>query len=450
MCPQAKLASSAIDKSATATSPWQDAVEKAKQNQTIAGRPAKGECMNLYSNPAMIDSGLDSRSISFENPTGTRGAGGMAHGGRKGAPNRRIEPGEKLVLADIEGPGQVRHIWMTFRPMRPEHMRAVWIEVYYDDLDQPSISVPCVDFFGLPHGRPVHYVSALTAVQQGRGYNAYFPMPFRDRMRFEFTNGSDQTLHLYYQIDYTLERRLPPGIGYLHATFRRENPTVLRQDFVIAEGFEGPGRFLGCAVGIRVFDDDMDWYGEGEFKVYRDGDRDYPTICGTGLEDYVGTAWGLEDHTAFYQGAPLWVVEDPSAVRPKPDLVGFYRWHLPDPILFQKEIRVTIQQIGAMGVPLGQEHLLEKYQPAGEGWMTPDKFPEFANFPMAAFGIAERTDDYCATAFVYCEKPQAVPRLDVAAAVADVHRAAYEKPTRMELMLEAMLTGELPDELSTD
>ena len=112
--------------------------------------------MNEFDHPARIDPNITSRSISFENPTGARGAGGTAYDGRKGAPNKRVQPGEKVVLASIDGPAQVRHIWMTFRPMPPEEMRAVWLEAYYDGSDEPSISVPCVDFFGLPHGRPVH------------------------------------------------------------------------------------------------------------------------------------------------------------------------------------------------------------------------------------------------------------------------------------------------------
>ena len=146
---------------------------------------------------ACIDTELDCRSISFENPTGARGAGGTALGGRKGAPAKMMPPGHHEVLADIEGPGQIRHIWMTFPHAPPEDMRGIFQEVYYDDLDQPSISVPCMDFFGLPHGRPVHYVSALTAVQEGRGLNAYFPMPFRRRVRVEVTNASGRPIQFF-------------------------------------------------------------------------------------------------------------------------------------------------------------------------------------------------------------------------------------------------------------
>ena len=391
--------------------------------------------MTLFDDPSRIDMSLDCRSISFENPTGARGAGGMAARGRKGAPNRRIARGEKVVLADIVGPGRVRHIWMTFMAAPPEEMRAVMLEVFYDGRAEPSISVPCLDFFGLPHGRMVHCVTALTSVQEGRGLNAYFPIPFAKHMRVELTNAGTRAINFYYQIDYTLEP-LAADAGYLHVSFRRENPTVLKRDFTIAEGFKGPGRFLGCVVGVRVLPDDMIWYGEGEFKFFRDGDRDHPTICGTGLEDYVGSAWGMGAHTTPTQGAPL-IVAPPAlegaVMPPKPDFVGFYRWHLPDPMVFATEMRATIQQIGALMVPKGAEHLVaewgKRYPLAGNGWITGG---DLANSPLHAFAIAERVDDYSAAAFVYAREAQSVPRLDVAGAVADIARRDYEpKPRRL-------------------
>ncbi|MGH2632308.1 MAG: DUF2961 domain-containing protein, partial [Tepidiformaceae bacterium] len=136
--------------------------------------------------PSRIDRSLVSGAATFENPSGERGAGGKAFGGRKGAPSRVLAAGETVVLADLRGPGTVRHIWMTFPPARPETLRSLTLEVVYDGASEPSISVPVLDFFGLPHGRPVAYHSALTAVQEGRGYNAYFPMPFHDGIRIEF------------------------------------------------------------------------------------------------------------------------------------------------------------------------------------------------------------------------------------------------------------------------
>jgi hypothetical protein len=381
-------------------------------------------------NPAVVDASVDSRAATFENPTGARGAGGSAHGGRKGAPSRLLQPGERVVLADLEGPGIVRHVWMTFPPTRPERMRALFLEVFYDDGDEPSVSVPCLDFFGLPHGRPVAYASALTAVQEGRGFNSYVPMPFGGRIRIELVNGSPRRTMLYYQVDCTLQRELPPELGRLHVAFRRDNPTVMRRDFVISEGLRGPGRYLGCVVGVRVLDAGS-WYGEGEVKIYRDGDTELPTICGTGLEDYVGSAWGLGAHHAPYGGAPLLV--GPEA---QPDFVGFYRWHVPDPVMYERELRVTIQQIGAMFFAAGQEAELEDYERthpvAGAGWVRD------GGRGLLAWGIAERVDDYCAASFVYCLEPQPVPRLDLAAALADIERREYEHADPREALAFAV------------
>jgi D-arabinan exo alpha-(1,3)/(1,5)-arabinofuranosidase (non-reducing end) len=375
----------------------------------------------MWPEPHRIDPSVDSRAITFENPTGERGAGGSSFGGRKGSPQRRLEPDETVTLADIHGPGVIRHVWMTFPPAPPEVMRALWIEVFYNGANEPSISVPCLDFFGLPHGRPVPYASMLTSAQEGRGFNSYVPMPFEGHVRIELTNSAGRPMDLYYQLDHTLE---PVDPSYLHVSFRRENPTTMKRDFVIDEGLRGPGRFFGCIVGIRVFDDGGMWYGEGELKIYRDGDDELPTICGTGLEDYVGSAWGLGAHHAPFAGTPLSVGAEGKLM---PDWVGFYRWHVPDPVMFGDDLKVTIQQIGAAYLTPDTFDAFEAGHPvAGRGWFTRGT---------GAFGIHERIDDYCATSFVYCRVPQAVPRLDLGAALADIGRKDYEEPLPMERFL---------------
>ena len=385
------------------------------------------------SNPAVVDPTLDSRAVSFESPDGARGAGGTAAGGRKGRPNKVLHPDERVVLGDIEGPGLVRHIWLTIPSAPPEQLRSFILEVFYDGAVEPSISVPLVDFFGVPHGRLVDYESSLTSMLEGRGLNSYLPMPFRERIRFELWNSAPVRQILYYQIDYTLQPELPDDLGLLHVSFRRENPTTLKRDFVITEGLRGPGRFLGCNIGVRIIDE-ADWYGEGEVKVYRDGDTDLPTICGTGLEDYVGSAWGLGRFHSAHSGAPLIVSpkDDAEPMGTQPDLVGFYRWHLHDPIMFERDLRVTIQQIGAKGFAPGQEAELAAYQEtnpvAGNGWLR-DLSPA-----LLAWGIAERKDDYCATAYVYCTEAQPVPRVDPAVATADIGRFPYEAMGPTELL----------------
>lgn len=408
----------------------------------------------MFGDPSRIDLSQESRAITFENPTGAPGAGGTEAHGRKGAPSRWLEPGERVVLADIEGPGTIRHVWCTFPPARPERMRALLLEVFYGEATEPSISVPLLDFFAVTCGRPRAFTSALTSAQEGRGFNAYYPMPFRDRVRVEVMNGSPRRTLLYFQIDYTLGP-VAADAGLLHVSFRRENPTTLRRDFTIVDGLRGPGRFLGCAIGIRTIDPAR-WYGEGEVKFFVDhdlrlearapvepdlpdewdasregADRDLPTICGTGLEDYVGSAWGMGPHAALYGGAPLDVRApgESAGMTGLPDFVGFYRWHVVDPIVFRDRLRVTIQQIGMNLFLQGQEADRDDYLTtnplAGNGW--------FARAPAGvSMALFERVDDYSAAAFVYCDTPQRVPVVDIAAAIADLERRDHEVPDTME------------------
>jgi hypothetical protein len=393
--------------------------------------------MWLYDDPSRID--LDQRihTLSFENPAGTAGTAGASHGGRKGAPFRVIAPGERVCLGDVEGPGTIRHVWMTFPPMPPEAMRGLLLEVTWDDADAPSVRVPCLDFFGVPHGRPVAVTSALTAVQEGRGFNAWIPMPFRRRARIELVNASSRRLPLYYQVAFT-RGPVPDDAGLLHAHFLRQNPTTLREDFVITDGVRGPGRFLGCNVGLRILHEPaFTWYGEGEVKMYIDGDDALPTWCGTGLEDYVGTAWGMGAHQTPVQGVTH-DLRDPDAGRPMPDFVGFYRWHLPDPIVFRDRIRVTLQQIGAVPVPRGRTDLRESID--AEGRVAGGGWTELDGPALEAFGIAERRDDVCATAYLYAREPWPVPAVDPAAALADIERRPWEAPSPFERAL-APLTG---------
>lgn len=375
--------------------------------------------MLAWTDPSRIDPTLDTRAVTFENPTGERGAGGASHDGRKGAPSRFVRAGERVVLADLDGPGIVHHLWMTFPPAPPEAMRALWLEVFYDGATEASISAPCLDLFGLAHGRPVPYASVAASAQEGRGFNLYAPIPFRRHLRVELTNGSAKTMPVYFQIDLSMVGSIGDDAGYLHAGFRRENPTAMGRDMTIVDGLHGPGRFFGCVVGVRVLDEGL-WYGEGEVKVYRDGDTALPTICGTGLEDYVGSAWGMGAHHAPYAGAPL-VVPQPGGGS-QPAFVSFYRWHWLDPVMFIDDLRVTIQQIGfAAFVDADSFDRYRAAHPAaGAGWnMNPRP-------GVVAQGICERVDDYCATAFVYCRDPQPVPRLDLDAALADIGRLPAE------------------------
>ena len=367
-----------------------------------------------FHNPADLLSGYASRSASFENPAGAPSAGGTAAGGRKGAPFRVIQPGERVVLADLSGPGTITHFWATLNPTdfspSAEFLRSQLLEIFYDGLAEPSVSVPALDFFGAVHGLLGSYGSALTTINEGRGLASRIPLPFHESARVEWVNASDKPAILYYQIDFLLGS-VADGSGILHAAFRRENPTTLLQDFVVTDGWQGPGRFLGWTGGVRVLDPTY-WWGEGEVKVYFDGEA-LPTICGTGTEDYLDSAWGLGAFSAPETGVPLLLRKKNSEAENPGSWVSFYRWHLSDPIVFARSLKVTIQQIGVASFDPGEEEQWTQFKAghtaAGQGWVEGWIDPDLPGAPIG-IGLFERSDDWCATAFVYCSEPQAVPR----------------------------------------
>lgn len=292
---------------------------------------------DLIQQPYDLDTRLESRSISFENPTGERGAGGKAASnlgaGRKGSPSRSLKAGEEVQLCDLEGPGTIRHIWVT-TARDPLNLRALVIRAYWDGQEHPSIESPLGDFMGFAHGKVMAYQSAVHTVGQNAGMNFWLPMPFRRQARFTLTNEGGKTVPLFYQIDYTLRDKHPRDVGRLHVLFRRENPTTIKEDFELLPQRHGKGRFIGSVIGIRALEGN--WWGEGEVKVYLDGDTDFPTLCGTGSEDYVGLSWGIQQTPFHYLGCSL----------DQKGFVSMYRWHLPDPILWREDVRITIQQIG--------------------------------------------------------------------------------------------------------
>ncbi|MEV0733596.1 glycoside hydrolase family 172 protein [Polymorphospora sp. NPDC050346] len=336
----------------------------------------------------LLPKNVASRSVTAENPTGEPGAGGRANNGRKGRPC--IEPlsrGQSVTLLEATGPGVVRRIWCTLPPGDPDHLRNVILRMYWNGCEYPSVEVPIGDFFGLSHGqqRPLH--TACVAMQGATGFNCWIPMPFHDNARITVTNESSTDVAMFfYQVDYTLGDDLAAA-GLFHASFRRQNPVPLGEDFVILDAGGGPGVFLGTVIGIRsLYTDKTEWWGEGEVKFYLDGET-FPTICGTGTEDYIGSAWGTPEVVSPYQGAPL--VDDEAG------LYSLYRFHVPDPIYFDSSLRVTIQQLGAGSratalAALGDASLL--YRAAG----TVDG---------ADVCLFERSDDYSAVAFWYQSTP---------------------------------------------
>lgn len=286
-----------------------------------------------------LGTGLRSRSVSFENPTGEEGAGGQAASklgvGRKGFPAKSIAPGETVVLCDISGNGTIRHIWMTggFKD-KPIALRSMVVRAYWENQEHPSVECPLGDFMGSAHAKVNSYQSAVHSTGRNAAFNIWLPMPFQEHAKMTLTNEGAENITLFYQIDYTMGDRHPKKFGRLHVCFVRENPTTLKKDFEILPERTGEGRFVGAVLGIRTLSGN--WWGEGELKVYMDGETGFPTICGTGSEDYVCLSYGVQQTPFLYHGCSL----DSNG------FVSMYRWHLHDPIYWKKNCRITIQQIG--------------------------------------------------------------------------------------------------------
>ncbi len=296
--------------------------------------------VDLIAQPYLLDTGLVSRSISFENPTGAPGEGGKAASNlgptRKGSPARTMKPGDMQPLCDIEGPGTIRHIWITTQG-EPNNLRSMVIRAWWDDQKHPSIECPLGDFMGMAHGKVMPYQSAVHSVGERAGMSIWLPMAFAKRAKITVTNeaGKDaKAVPFFYQIDYTIGDKHPADVGRLHVLFRRENPTTEKEDFELLPLRKQKGRYIGAVIGIRNMHPEQ-WWGEGEIKVFFDGDKEFPTICGTGSEDYVGLSWGIQQTPFMYNGCSL----------DQKNFINMYRWHLPDPIAWREECRITIQQI---------------------------------------------------------------------------------------------------------
>lgn len=341
----------------------------------------------LVSEPYHLDTGLTSRSISFENPTGEPGKGGSAVSrlgpGRKGAPAKMFLAGTELQLADIEGPGTIRHIWMTL-DATPTLLRGLVIRVWWDGQAHPSIEAPVGDFFGFAHGHTEAFQTAVHSVGERYGMNIWLPMPFTRRARITVSNETDQSPSLYYQVDYTVGDGHTADVGRLHTLFRRENPTTKGKDFEILPERQGKGRYIGAVLGIRTHKGD--WWGEGEVKMYLDDDRELATIVGTGSEDYIGLSYGMQQTPFLYHGATLTRPADGISARDVPGEVSMYRWHLPDPVYWNERIRVSIQQIGFSLAQLFQR---------------PDPSPVITDFTEITSAYFEREDDWSAATFWY-------------------------------------------------
>ena len=310
-----------------------------------------------------------SRAVTGENPRGEKGAGGKEASNlgpsRKGRPCcPLVKAGETVTLCDIEGPGVIQHIWMTApgktNDQNPFVLRDLIFRIYWDGEETPSVECPLGDFFCLGFGQGYHVNSLPIAVNPNRGMNCYFAMPFHKSARVTVENQNELDITaLFYQFDYTLYDDLPKNTATFHAQWRRQNLTEKGKDYVILDGVEGQGQYVGTFLCLSALE--RYWWGEGEVKFYLDGDVDYPTICGTGTEDYFGGAWSFASYPqgkcveTTYQtpflGYPYYSVKDGTVENPYhddscPPMRSFYRFHIMDPIRFSQNLKVTIQQIG--------------------------------------------------------------------------------------------------------
>ena len=331
-----------------------------------------------------------SRSISPENFTGEKGKGGMAVQGTgsnasrelgqgwKVSPSVIIKPGETFTLAEIQGSGAIKHIWMT----PTGNWRYSIIRIYWDDETTPSVECPVGDFFAMGWGQYAQLSSLAICVNPGSAFNCYWTMPFRKKCKitFENINPLDQ-MYLYYQIDY-IETKIPDDAAYFHAQFRRTNPD-LTGIHTLVEGIKGKGQYVGTFLAWQV--NNTGWWGEGEIKFYMDGDKDFPTICGTGLEDYFCGSYNFENKKeGRYQEfctpyAGLHQVIRPEGVYQSQQRFGMYRWHITDPVRFEKDLKVTIQDLGWRS---GGRYLVQKSDISSVSyWYQSEPHSEFPALP---------------------------------------------------------------------
>jgi hypothetical protein len=302
------------------------------------------------------------RSISPENFTGEKGKGGMATleegsaaeaardlgQGWKVNPYVRISAGETFTLAEIDGPGAIQQIWMT----PAGKWRYSILRFYWDGEEEPSVEVPVGDFFAA--AEVYNQISSLpVCVNPGSAFNCYWNMPFRKKCRITMENLDDERMTLYYQVNYTLTD-IPDDAAYFHAQFRRTNPVPYKEVYTIVDGISGQGQYVGTYMYWQT--NNNGWWGEGEIKFFMDGDQEFPTICGTGTEDYFCGSYGFEgtksdgtrgyiDYTTLYAGFHV-VPPDDNLLGRSNTRLGMYRWHITDPVRFEKDLKVTMQALG--------------------------------------------------------------------------------------------------------
>jgi hypothetical protein len=336
--------------------------------------------------------GAETRSVSPENPTGEKGKGGMAvpnpkdpdlpfsawsvHLGQgwKVRPFIKPKAGETVTIMDVEGPGTIQHIWMAGEADWRWNGRACVLRFYWDGEPTPSIEVPLTDFFAVGHELFAPVNSLPVVVNARSALNCYWPMPFRKRARVTLTNEQEKDMTLFtYQITYSLAP-VPGNAAYFHAQWRRTVTDRKAPIHTLLDGVRGAGRYVGTFMAHTQLSEG--WFGEGEMKFYIDGDRDFPTICGTGTEDYFGASYGFPElYSTPFLGNVL-----KHEAKNGPPKSSLYRWHILDPIEFKQDLRVTIQALGWWNNP-------RRYQPLADDiatvayWYQTEPHAPFPKFP---------------------------------------------------------------------
>lgn len=356
----------------------------------------------LYELPA----GAETRWSSFENPKAAKGAGGAENKKAKGHPSEFMAPGETKELMNFSGAGTITRIWITVSHRTQAALRAMRIEMYWDGASTPAVSAPLGDFFGIGLGRKTAFENALFSDPEGRSFTSYIPMPFRKGARVLLINESKASVHLFYDIDFLHLKEQVPGALYFHTYWSRKPVSKLGEDFDILPAVKGKGRYLGMNMGLIT--DPLygrSWWGEGEVKIYLDGDRDLPTLNGTGTEDYIGTGWGQGKFAHQYQGC---LVADTLTRE-----WAFYRYHIPDPVYFRSDCRVAIQLMGGDMLAKVREYKASgaKLIPVTVG--VENGLVKLLDNPVALEDKAfpngwvnfYRSDDVSATAYFYLDAP---------------------------------------------
>ena len=302
-------------------------------------------------------SSAKSFAITPENITGDKGKGGMTVNGTAAKAARElgqgwkqnpffvIQPGQTLTLASVEGAGAIQHIWMT----PTGDWRQSILRMYWDDEATPSVEVPVGDFFAQGWGTYAPISSLPVAVNPGSAFNCYWVMPFRKSAKVTLQNRDTEPMTIYYEIDFT-RTAVPSDAAYFHAQFRRVDPVPYKEVYTILDGVKGSGQYVGTYLAYGSHN--SGWWGEGEVKFYIDGDSKFPTINGTGTEDYFGGSYNFENqHTHQYETyttpfTGLAQVIRPDGLYSSQQRFGMYRWHIPDPVRFQQDLKVTIQDLG--------------------------------------------------------------------------------------------------------